>query len=148
MNNAKCRIDFRIEHFALNIVPLLRALCVSVVNSLSAANERDDFQFITFTQCSGGVFGAGDDFQVQFDGHVGLRDVQLAQQLGYRSTSLDFARFAVYMNRHPGTHLDFSGVEFGSSRTKAVRNCCTSSGWNSPYCLLPAACMLEFQGIV
>ena len=67
------------------------------------------------------VLGAGDDFQIQLDRHVRLRDAQLARA-GSATVRAggDFARLAVDLNLSSDTRC--AGGATGSSRTKAVRN--------------------------
>jgi len=119
---------------------------------LSAANKCDDFQPIALAEDCVAMLTARHHFEIQLHCYVRLRNAQRAQERGDGAAGGDFARFTVDLNFHSfNRYCAGAGtgtVRAASSRTNAVRNARTSSGWNSPYWTLPAACAVEFQGIV
>ena len=63
-----------------------------MVNFLSAADQRHDFQPVAIAQDVSRVLRARHDFEIQLHRHVRLRDAQLAEQVGHGAAVGDFAR--------------------------------------------------------
>lgn len=140
---------------------------------LSTADKRDDLETIARAEDGFRVAGSWHDFEVYFDGDVGLGDVELTEERGDGRTIDYVARLAVDFNLH-GYVMRFtrSGrreqrfavlrylclllfdlpdrlkCNYCGSRTKVVRNWMLSRNWITSTCGLPAACIVEFQGIV
>ncbi len=63
--------------------------------TLTAANQRHDFNIIARADQVRGVLLAGNDFGVDFDGQIVWRNVDGVKQLFDRHRGLDFDTFAV-----------------------------------------------------
>jgi hypothetical protein len=70
---------------------------------LSAADEGDDFEAIAGTENGLRVAGSGHDFEIHFDGNVGLSDLELAEERGDSCAVGHVAGLAVDFNLHGST---------------------------------------------
>ena len=140
---------------------------------LSTADESNDFEAIARAENGFRVAGSRHDFEVHFDGDVGLGDVELTEERGDGRAIGYVARLAVDFNLH-GSVMRVNRSErrerrfavlrylclllfdlpvrlkcsYCGSRTKVVRNWMLSRNWITSTCGLPPACIVEFQGIV
>jgi hypothetical protein len=119
---------------------------------LATADEGDDFEAIAWAEDGFRVAGSRHDFEVYFDGDVGLGDVELTKERGDRRAIGHVARLAVDFNLH-GSILPLLvrgrlAQHYCGSRMKVVRNWALSRNWITSTCGLPAACSVEFHGMV